>query len=99
MSFEVKIIGRVESPLKELDAAPLQADEGAPRARIILTPEVREGLLGLCPGDEIIVVTWLDRARRNVLAVHPRGDKTRAVSGVFSTRSPHRPIGLLESSV
>jgi tRNA-Thr(GGU) m(6)t(6)A37 methyltransferase TsaA len=57
---------------------------------------VREGLSGLRPGDQVIVLTWLDRAHRDVLAVHPRGDTSRPREGVFSTRSPHRPnpIGL-----
>ncbi len=48
-----------------------------------------EGLRNIRPGDEVI--TWLDRARRDVLSVHPRGDTSRAQEGVFSTRSPHRP--------
>jgi tRNA-Thr(GGU) m(6)t(6)A37 methyltransferase TsaA len=42
------------------------------------------------------VLTWLDRARRDVVRVHPRGDASRPEQGVFSTRSPDRPnpIGL-----
>lgn len=94
--FEVCSIGRVESPLTELDAAPRQADEGAPEAWLALEPEVVEGLHGIAAGDEVLVLTWLDRARRDVLSVHPRGDASRAREGVFNTRSPHRPnpIGL-----
>jgi tRNA-Thr(GGU) m(6)t(6)A37 methyltransferase TsaA len=94
--FEVKTIGRVESPLTDLESAPRQADEGAPEAWLVFNAEMLEGLLSLRPGDEAIVITWLDRARRDVLSVHPRGDATRALEGVFSTRSPHRPnpIGL-----
>jgi tRNA-Thr(GGU) m(6)t(6)A37 methyltransferase TsaA len=95
-SFELKPIGRVESRLTDLESAPLQADEGAPEAWLVFEPEVLEGLLNVRPGDEVIVVTWLDRARRDVLRVHPRGDTSRPQEGVFSTRSPHRPnpIGL-----
>jgi tRNA-Thr(GGU) m(6)t(6)A37 methyltransferase TsaA len=95
-SFEVKAIGRVESPLTDLESAPRQADEGAPEAWLVFELEMLEGLLSLRPGDEILVITWLDRARRDVLSVHPRGDTSRAQEGVFSTRSPHRPnpIGL-----
>ena len=95
-SFEVKAIGRVESPLTDLESAPRQADEGAPEAWLVFEPEMLEGLQSLRPGDEVIVITWLDRARRDVLSVHPRGDTSRAEEGVFSTRSPHRPnpIGL-----
>ena len=95
-SFEVKAIGRVESPLTDLESAPRQADEDAPEAWLVFEPEVLEGLRSVRPGDEVILITWLDRARRDVLSVHPRGDTSRAKEGVFSTRSPHRPnpIGL-----
>ncbi|WP_420128933.1 tRNA (N6-threonylcarbamoyladenosine(37)-N6)-methyltransferase TrmO [Longimicrobium sp.] len=95
-NFEVRAIGRVESPLTELESAPRQADEGAPGAWLVFEPEVLEGLRGLRAGDDIIVLTWLDRARRDVLSVHPRGDTSRPLEGVFNTRSPHRPnpIGL-----
>lgn len=96
MSFEVQAIGRVESPLTDLESAPRQADEGAPEAWLVFEPEVLEGLRGIQAGDEVLVLTWLDRARRDVLSVHPRGDTSRAREGVFNTRSPHRPnpIGL-----
>ena len=95
-TFELRSIGRVESTLTALDAAPRQADEGAPSAWLAFEEEVREGLANLRPGDQLIVLTWLDRARRDVLVVHPRGDTSRPREGVFSTRSPHRPnpIGL-----
>jgi len=94
--FELTPIGKVESSLTDLDSAPRQADEGAPEAWLVFEPGVREALRSLRAGDEIIVLTWLDRARRDVLSVHPRGDVSRPEEGVFSTRSPHRPnpIGL-----
>jgi tRNA-Thr(GGU) m(6)t(6)A37 methyltransferase TsaA len=92
----MKPIGKVASPLTDLESAPLQADEGAPEAWLVFDPEMLEGLRSLRSGDEVIVITWLDRARRDFLSVHPRGDPTRAQEGIFSTRSPHRPnpIGL-----
>ena len=95
-TFEMKAIGRVSSTLTDPASAPRQADEGAPEAWLIFEPDVREGLRSVRPGDQAIVITWLDRARRDVLSVHPRGDASRPVEGVFSTRSPHRPnpIGL-----
>ena len=84
------------SSLTDLQSAPRQADEGAPEAWLAFEPEMLEGLRNLRPGDEAILLTWLDRARRDVLSVHPRGDTSRPQEGVFSTRSPHRPnpIGL-----
>jgi tRNA-Thr(GGU) m(6)t(6)A37 methyltransferase TsaA len=95
-SYEVNAIGRVESSLTDFASAPRQADEGAPEAVLLFDPTMLEGLQNLRPGDEVIVITWLDRARRDVLRVHPRGDTARPEEGVFSTRSPHRPnpIGL-----
>ena len=94
--FELEPIGRVESPLTDPASAPNQGDEGAPDAWLVFEPDVLGALDGLRAGDEVIVLTWLDRARRDVLRVHPRGDVSRAEQGVFNTRSPHRPnpIGL-----
>lgn len=95
-SIELKVIGRVESPLTDIESAPRQPEEGAPAAWLVFEPEVLDGLRSIRPGDRVILITWLDRARRDVLSVHPRGDSSRAQEGVFSTRSPHRPnpIGL-----
>lgn len=94
--IELTPVGRVESPLTDLAAAPKQGDEGAPEAWLVFDPGVADGLEGVRVGDDVIVLTWLDRARRDVLRVHPRGDATRPEQGVFGTRSPHRPnpIGL-----
>jgi tRNA-Thr(GGU) m(6)t(6)A37 methyltransferase TsaA len=94
--FELKPIGTVESPLKDRESAPLQGHEGAPDAWLVFDPAVLEGLEGIRPGDEVIVLTWLDRASRDVLRVHPRGDPANPMQGVFNTRSPDRPnpIGL-----
>jgi tRNA-Thr(GGU) m(6)t(6)A37 methyltransferase TsaA len=94
--IELSPIGVVESPLTDRATAPKQGDEGAPEAWLVLRPDVLEGLDGIRPGDEVIVITWLDRARRDVLRVHPRGDPSRAEQGVFNTRSPDRPnpVGL-----
>jgi tRNA-Thr(GGU) m(6)t(6)A37 methyltransferase TsaA len=100
-SFEVTAIGQVESALTELAAAPRQPDEGAPEAWLVFRADMAEGLQGLRPGDEVIVLTWLDRARRDLLSIHPRGDLERPREGVFSTRAPHRPnpIGLHQTTV
>jgi tRNA-Thr(GGU) m(6)t(6)A37 methyltransferase TsaA len=89
-------IARVESMLVDRATAPKQGDEGAPDAWLVFEPGLIAGLHGLRAGDEAIVLTWLDRARRDVLSVRPRGDAARPETGVFSTRSPDRPnpIGL-----
>ena len=94
--MELRTIGTVESPLTDAATAPKQGDEGAPEAWIAFAPEVAEALGGIAAGDDVLLLTWLDRADRGVLRVHPRGDLGRPATGVFATRSPDRPnpIGL-----
>jgi tRNA-Thr(GGU) m(6)t(6)A37 methyltransferase TsaA len=94
--YEIQPIGIVESPLIDRSTAPRQGDEGSPNAWLVFEERVAEGIRDLRVGSEVIVLTWLDRARRDVLAVHPRGDSRNRLTGVFSTRSPDRPnpIGL-----
>ena len=79
----------------------MQGDEGAPDAWLELTPQAAQGLIGIKVGDELLVLTWLHLAQRDVLQVHPRGDINRPLTGVFATRSPDRPnpIGLHRVSV
>jgi tRNA-Thr(GGU) m(6)t(6)A37 methyltransferase TsaA len=94
-------IGVVESPLTDRASAPKQGHEGAPDALLVFDPAVLEGLSDIQSGDQLILLTWLDRADRDVLSVHPRDDLTRPLTGVFSTRSSDRPnpIGLHEVEV
>lgn len=94
--YEVRPLGRVESTLVERALAPRQGDEGAPDAWLVFDPRVREALRDLRVGADILVLTWLHQSRRDVLVVHPRGDPSRPLEGVFTTRSPDRPnpIGL-----
>ncbi|HYH78938.1 MAG TPA: tRNA (N6-threonylcarbamoyladenosine(37)-N6)-methyltransferase TrmO [Longimicrobium sp.] len=84
-------IGHVRSPLADPARAPKQGDEGAPEARLIFGPGFAEGLRDLRAGEEILVLTWLHRARRDLLSVHPRDDAGAPLRGVFSTRSADRP--------
>ena len=84
-------MGTVESPLTDRASAPKQGDEGAPDAAIVFEPGFVEAMDGIAAGDELLVLTWLDRAHRDVLRVHPRGDVARGQQGVFATRSPDRP--------
>jgi tRNA-Thr(GGU) m(6)t(6)A37 methyltransferase TsaA len=94
--MELVSIGTVHSPLKHRDDAPKQGDEGAPEAWLEFQPAMSDGLEGIGEGDDVLVLTWLDRAERDVLRVNPRNDPARGIQGVFSTRSPDRPnpIGL-----
>lgn len=100
-SYTLQPIGVIRSPLASLEAAPLQGDEGAPEAWLQLTAPVAQGLVGITAGDELIVLTRLHRARRDVLQVHPRGRIEAPLTGLFATRSPDRPnpVGLHRVSV
>lgn len=84
-------LGFIHSPLKHRDEAPRQGVEGAPDAWLEVNPAIAEGLDGIAAGDGIIVITWFHQAQRDILKVHPRGDKTMPLTGVFATRSPDRP--------
>ncbi|HYH53391.1 MAG TPA: tRNA (N6-threonylcarbamoyladenosine(37)-N6)-methyltransferase TrmO [Solirubrobacterales bacterium] len=94
--MELRVIGSISSPLADRQAAPKQADEGAPEATIEIGAEFEPALQDIAAGDEVLVLTWLDRADREVLSTHPRDDPSRPEVGVFATRSPDRPnpIGL-----
>jgi tRNA-Thr(GGU) m(6)t(6)A37 methyltransferase TsaA len=95
-TFALRTIGRVESPLVDSAVAPNQGDEGSPEAWLVFDPAVSEALRDLEAGTDVLVLTWLDRADRTVLAVHPRDDPSNPMQGVFNTRSADRPnpIGL-----
>jgi tRNA-Thr(GGU) m(6)t(6)A37 methyltransferase TsaA len=94
--YEVVPIGRVESPLVDRSDAPRQGDEGAPEAWLVFEPRFLDGIRDLAEGTDVLVLTWLDRADREVLVTRPRDDPHRPELGVFSTRSPDRPnpVGL-----
>jgi tRNA-Thr(GGU) m(6)t(6)A37 methyltransferase TsaA len=94
--FRVVPVGWVESALVDPATAPKQGDEGGPEAWLVFRPDIGSALRDLAVGAEVLVLTWLDRARRDVLLVHPRDDPAAPERGVFSTRSADRPnpIGL-----
>jgi len=90
-SYTVEPIGVIHSELTSCEAAPHQGNEGAPDAWFEVNATVAEGLEGIAARNEIILITWFHKARRDILKVHPRGDKNRPLTGVFATRSPDRP--------
>ena len=99
--FALHPIGRVESVLVDRAHAPKQAHEGAPPAWLVFEPGFAEALRDVRPGDEILVLTWLHRADRTILQVHPRDDPSAPLRGVFSTRSQDRPnpVGIHRTTV
>src|SRR4051794_14002813 len=95
-SFTLRPVGRVQSTLTDRADAPRQPDEGAPDAWLVFDEAIAPALAGLSPGTDVLLFTWLDRGDRDTLAVHPRGDRSRPLTGVFATRASDRPnpIGL-----
>lgn len=95
-TFSITPIGYVESFLKERADAPRQGSAGAPEAWLIINEGLSPGLLRIEPGNELVLLTWLHQAKRDVLQVHPGWDPNAPLTGVFATRSPDRPnpIGL-----
>jgi len=89
--IQLEPVGVIRSPIKRLEDAPRFYTEGAPPARIEVYGAFANALLRMQAGDEIIVITWLHLGRRDVLQVHPRGEPSNPLTGVFSTRSPDRP--------
>jgi tRNA-Thr(GGU) m(6)t(6)A37 methyltransferase TsaA len=91
MAYDVRPIGFLRSTLRDVNDAPRQGDEGAPDAWLEIEPAFARALQGVKAGDELVVITWLHHANREVLEVHPRGELSNPLTGVFATRSQHRP--------
>jgi len=91
MSYNIEPIGFVQSSIKHREGAAKQGYEGAPDAWLVLNDNIAPAIQGTLPGDEIILITWFHQSKRDVLIVHPRGDKNNPLTGVFATRSPDRP--------
>ena len=90
-SYALEPVGFIRSTLKRREEAPRQGAEGGPDAWLEIEPQFADAPLGMEVGHELIVITWLHKARRDVLKVHPRSDESRPLTGVFYTRSPARP--------
>ncbi len=85
------VVGFIRSTLRSTEDAPRQGREGAPDAWLEVMPAFGRALHRVAAGDELWVITWLHQADRDVLEVHPRDDPNAPLTGVFATRSQHRP--------
>lgn len=96
MNYSLKAVGKISSELRKRKNAPRQGYFGAPDAWVEIAPRFAKCLERVAMGDEVILLTWLHQARRNVMKVHPGRDMSNPLTGVFGTRSPDRPnpIGL-----
>jgi tRNA-Thr(GGU) m(6)t(6)A37 methyltransferase TsaA len=90
-TYTLHPIGFIRSTLRTRREAPCQGSEGAPDVWLDLLPGFAPALLGVTAGAEVLIVTWLHAANRDVLQVHPRKNPENPLTGVFFTRSPDRP--------
>ena len=90
-NYRLQPVGVVRSSLRQREAAPNQGSDGAPDAWLDVDPTFAEAFEGLADGDDLIVITWLHQADRDILKVHPQGNHHLPLTGVFATRSPDRP--------
>lgn len=84
-------IGVVHGDIANRDDAPKNYDISDRKGVLEIYPAFQEGMDGIVAGQTIVVLFWLDRADRTILKVYPRGDRSRGLHGVFTTRSPDRP--------
>jgi len=91
MNPALHYIGIISSELKNITDCPRQADENAPGASVIIYPEFVSGIKDIRPGDEILLLTWLNLGDRTILETRPRNNPHAPLTGIFSTRSPDRP--------
>jgi tRNA-Thr(GGU) m(6)t(6)A37 methyltransferase TsaA len=91
MEGVLKFIGKIESSLKRLEDCPRQENEDAPPATIVIYPAFAEAMKDIQAGDEILLLTWMHKADREVMTTRPRNDPAAPLTGIFSTRSPDRP--------
>lgn len=89
--FTATPIGVVHCQLQTREETPKNYSESRVTGQLEISPEYQDGLKGIEVGQTIMVLFWLHEARRDILQVYPRGDKSRGLQGVFSTRSPVRP--------
>ena len=95
-------VGVVRSALKRREDAPRQPFDSAPEAWLEIKPQFAEAFEGIEVGSDIMVLTWLHMAKRDVLKVRPRRiDPNADITGVFATRSPDRPnpIGIHRTTI
>ncbi len=84
-------IGVLHGDIQGREDAPKNYSESDRTGTLEIYPRYQEGLDGIAAGQTIVVLFWLHKSARDILKIYPRGDKSRGLHGVFSTRSPIRP--------
>lgn len=89
--LQLQIIGMLHGDITSCEDAPKNFDESERTGTLEIHPEYLDGLDGITAGQTIVVLFWLHKSNRQTLKVYPRGNRSRGLRGVFSTRSPARP--------
>lgn len=87
----LRLIGVLHGDIERIEDAPKNFSESDRIGTLEIFPEYLDALDGIEAGQTIVVLFWLHKSNRDVLKVYPRGDRSRGLRGVFSTRSPVRP--------
>lgn len=90
-AIEGRPIGVIHCRLQTAAETPMNFSVSQESGTLEVFPQYREAMEGLKVGQTVVALFWLHEARRDLLKVYPRGDKSRGLHGVFSTRSPMRP--------
>lgn len=82
-------IGRIRTPWKRREDCPKNPRESDPECTIALDPRWTAGLSGLETVSHVVVLYWMNRARRDLVLQAPHHYAERR--GTFALRSPVRP--------
>jgi tRNA-Thr(GGU) m(6)t(6)A37 methyltransferase TsaA len=90
-------IGRIRTPWRTRDECPKNARESDAVCTIEVDPSFAAGLKGVETCSHMLVLYWMDRARRDLVVQAPRhyGEPR----GTFALRSPVRPNPIAASVV
>lgn len=85
----VYFIGRIHTPWTRRDDCPKNPREADAVCTIAIDPRWADGLAGVATCSHLVVLYWMDKARRDLVVQAPRhlGEKR----GTFALRSPARP--------
>ena len=97
MAGELKPIGKIRTPYRSVSECPSHVDPQGPPCKLVLDEAFHDGLKGLSPGQEILVLYWFENVDRDNMVQTPRSGGSKR--GVFALRSPHRPNPIAASVV
>ncbi len=82
-------VGRIRTPWRRREECPKNAHEADAQCTVELDPRWTDALKGLETATHVIVLYWMDKARRDLMLQAPR--HYAEPRGTFALRSPARP--------